>query len=185
MTTPWCCCRSDVRSCSSWSELRTGWISAHIFPAFTLSPHFCGFKLRFSRLFRQSCLPCTSPSATRRSGKGSIARDVARGDGHGHTLERFCLQNQHVFTQTASDEGCHPPAQGAEMLMLLQVVPYQVFGDLGSCAMYRACLWVCSSKVLHFPASNIPWFLNETNSNFLLLRSDRRQIRHKNAGADN
>ena len=30
---------------SNWSELRTGWISAHIFSAFTLSPDFCGFKL--------------------------------------------------------------------------------------------------------------------------------------------
>lgn len=31
---------------SNWSELRTGWISAHIFSAFTLSPDLCGFKLR-------------------------------------------------------------------------------------------------------------------------------------------
>lgn len=31
---------------SNWSELRTGWIFAHIFSAFTPSPDFCGFKLR-------------------------------------------------------------------------------------------------------------------------------------------
>lgn len=31
---------------SDWSELRTGWIFAHIFSAFTPSPDFCGFKLR-------------------------------------------------------------------------------------------------------------------------------------------
>lgn len=30
---------------SNWSELRTRWMSAHFFSAFTLSPDFRGFKL--------------------------------------------------------------------------------------------------------------------------------------------
>lgn len=154
---------------SDWSELRTGWIFAHIFSAFTLSPDFCGFKLR------SECYSNRAVFGARLRVPSEIRRGECCKSHWQKRLSQVHLAEISVARAASAQLTCTGGAVSGLLgraTLLWDALTRAL--EMASNATDRACWWVTSRRALCFPFSNIPWFLNRPGSILLFPRDNRR-----------